>query len=241
MPFPDIRRLVKERPKTAPEIVSKAVAGLQALETANRDRALDRALEQVSKYLGYMKFWLFGDEGHEPTKDNVIALAHEVVRTDFLLLLVTHLPSLDFEARKDAAQVFGAVVRIRDAAGQECPGAGYVREHAQILDMLFDGCVGGCGCFVACSAAQTTDDGSVRASERWRATSSSSSTDRHSTTQQSTDHQPTIIIIANQNTHYRQKPNAATTTRRSRSTAAACTATASATSASRAVRSPRRR
>ena len=68
----------------------------------------------------------------------MIALAHEVVRTDFLLLLVTHLPSLDFEARKDAAQVFGAVVRIRDASDQ-CPGAGYVREHPQILDMLFDG------------------------------------------------------------------------------------------------------
>lgn len=30
---------------------------------------------QVSKYLGYMKFLLFGDEGHEPTKANVVQLA----------------------------------------------------------------------------------------------------------------------------------------------------------------------
>eukprot|EP00877_Chromochloris_zofingiensis_P008074 jgi/Chrzof1/351/Cz01g12170.t1 len=85
-----------------------------------------------------MKDWLFGDEGHEPTKDNVIALAQEVVKTDFLLLTAEDLPKLDFESRKDAAQVFGAIVRIRDQSDR-CPGAIYVQQKPQILDILFEG------------------------------------------------------------------------------------------------------
>ncbi len=138
MPFPDIRRLVKERPRSAPEIVDKAVAVLSSIDNASREKAVDTALERISKYLGYMKFWLFGDEGHDPTKDQVIALAQEVVKTDFLLLLVQRLSLLSFELRKDAAQVFGAVVRIKDQQ-DNCPGAIYVQRYTQILELLLEG------------------------------------------------------------------------------------------------------
>lgn len=132
------KQLIKERPKSANEIVSKAVGALQQIDSAGREKALDNALEKVSKNLGYMKFWLFGDEGHDPTKDAVITLALEVVKTDFLLLVVQRLSLLGFEARKDAAQVFGAVVRIKDQQEQS-PGARYVQHHPHILDVLFDG------------------------------------------------------------------------------------------------------
>lgn len=134
----DIRKLVGERPKTAPEIVQKAVTALQSIDHAGREKALDAALERIGKYLGYMRFWLFGDEGHEPTKDAVITLALEVVKTDFLLLVVQRLSILGFEARKDAAQVFGAVVRIKDQ-DDRCPGAFYVQRNPQIMDILFEG------------------------------------------------------------------------------------------------------
>lgn len=133
MPF-DIKSLIKEKPKTAPELVSKTVNALTNLRTPKRDKML----ESTAKYLGYMKFWLFGDEEHEPTKENVIALAVEVVRTELLTLLVVHLVELDFEARKDAAQVFGAVVRIRDEH-HSCIGAKYVQDHMEVMDMLFQG------------------------------------------------------------------------------------------------------
>lgn len=141
MPF-DIRELVKRKQKTAPEIVAKVVAALQVLHElhgdGDRDEAAGRALASIKKYLKLMKDWLFGDEGHEPTKDNVIALAQEVVKTDFLLLTAEDLPKLDFESRKDAAQVFGAIVRIRDQSDR-CPGAIYVQQKPQILDILFEG------------------------------------------------------------------------------------------------------
>jgi calcium binding protein 39 len=134
----DIRKLVKERPRSPAEVLAKAVVALSALDTLGRERG-EREAASVHKYLGYLKFWLFGDEaGHEPTKESVVALAREVVRTEFASLLVHVLPVLDFETRKDAAQVFGAIVRIRDEDGT-CPGAAYVRAHPDILATLFAG------------------------------------------------------------------------------------------------------
>jgi calcium binding protein 39 len=133
-----LKQLVKERPKSAPEIVAKAVSALQQIDVTARERALEAALDRCSRYLQYMKYTLFGDDGYDPTKDAVINLALEVVKTDFLLLLVQRLSLLSFEARKDAAQVFGAVVRIKDQADAS-PGAQYVQKHANILQMLFEG------------------------------------------------------------------------------------------------------
>lgn len=137
MPF-GLSSLVKDKPKTATEVVTKATAALEAVEGAKKEKALEKALEDVARYLSFMKLWLFGDDGHEPTKENVIALAIEACKTDLLQLLVKHLNVLEFETRKDAAQVFGATVRIRDE-NDKCPGANYVNEHAQILEQLFAG------------------------------------------------------------------------------------------------------
>ncbi len=76
--FQDIRRLVMERPKTPSEIVTKVVSNLHSLRSASSEKATEKVLESIAKYLGYMKYQLFGDEGHEPSKDAAIALAQEV-------------------------------------------------------------------------------------------------------------------------------------------------------------------
>eukprot|EP00878_Enallax_costatus_P029750 GHUV01032296.1.p1 GENE.GHUV01032296.1~~GHUV01032296.1.p1 ORF type:complete len:165 (+),score=34.65 GHUV01032296.1:186-680(+) len=137
-PLFDIRKLVKERPKTVPEVLAKAIAALQALESLGREKG-EKEQQTIHKCLGYLKFWLFGDEqGHEPTKDNVVSLAYEVVKTDFQLYLIKNIALLEFETRKDAAQVFGAIVRIKDQ-DDKCPGAIYVQQHPEILNMLFEG------------------------------------------------------------------------------------------------------
>jgi calcium binding protein 39 len=141
-------KLVKERPKSPAEVLTKAVAALQALSARDKDNPLSTGAKeqaQVHKYLGYLKFFLFGDEqggGHDPTKESVMALVNQVVKTDFQSLLVENLVNLEFEARKDAAQVFGAIVRIRDdTADPACPGAQYVLQHQDILRILFEGWV----------------------------------------------------------------------------------------------------
>lgn len=147
MPQGLFAKLVKERPKSPAEVLAKAVAALEALSARDSNPLSTGAKEQaqVHKYLGYLKFFLFGDEqggGHDPTKESVMNLVNEVVKTDFQLLLVENLVYLEFEARKDAAQVFGAIVRIRDdAVDPACPGALYVLHNQSILRILFEGWV----------------------------------------------------------------------------------------------------
>ena len=129
---------IKEKPKSANEVVVKIVSAIGSLGTAVKDKQVERALDDVGRYLNFMKQWLFGDETHEVTKDNAIVMATEACSSNLLSLLVAHLPELEFEARKDVAQIFGAIVRIKDQNDQPI-GALHVREHPEILDALVDG------------------------------------------------------------------------------------------------------
>ncbi|MEW5303377.1 MAG: hypothetical protein WDW38_001704 [Sanguina aurantia] len=137
MPNP-LEFFIKEKPKSAAEVVSKTVAALQNVELAKRERKIERALEKVALNLGCIKQFLFGDDSREPTKESVMSLAQEACKTELLSLLVKHLQELEFEARKDAAQVFGAIVRIRDPENRS-PGAAYVEQHYEIIEQLFQG------------------------------------------------------------------------------------------------------
>lgn len=140
MPLLDnIKDVLKDRPKSGAAVLPKLLAQLQVLDTdKDKERAVEKALEGIAKYLAQFKTFLFGTEDSEVSKESVLALANECVKTDVLLLLLRHLTILDFESRKDASQVFSAVVRIRDAAGQ-APGAAYVRAHADMLELLLSG------------------------------------------------------------------------------------------------------
>jgi hypothetical protein len=62
----------------------------------------------------------------------------QALKHDMPILAVHALPSLDFEARKDAAQLLGAIVRLE--CDGNMPGAVYVRNHPELLQLLFDGC-----------------------------------------------------------------------------------------------------
>ncbi|KAG2450688.1 hypothetical protein HYH02_004527 [Chlamydomonas schloesseri] len=143
MPAPAfLQKLLAEKPKTPAEVVSKLTAAFEALQTAGRglrdEKALDKAHESVAKYLGYAKLVLFGDDEHEATKENALALAQEAGRTDLLSLIVKNLGDLEFESRKDAAQVFGAIIRIKEN-DERGPGAAYVLGHPEIPTLLFNG------------------------------------------------------------------------------------------------------
>ncbi|KAJ9506674.1 hypothetical protein QJQ45_001964 [Haematococcus lacustris] len=129
--------LLKEKPKSSQDTLSKLLAALNALEVGN-EKDNEKALANVAKYLGFLKYHLFGDGEHEVTKEEALERARELVATDLLYLLVKHLVLLDFEARKDAAQVYGMLVRLRDSDDRS-PGAAYVLQHPYILSKLFHG------------------------------------------------------------------------------------------------------
>jgi hypothetical protein len=138
-----LQGLLKEKPRSAEEVVGKACAALEAQAQANsaeqrREKQVERAKEDVDRYLNFLKQWLFGDDAHEATKENAIAIAAEACRADLLALMARLIPQLDFEARKDVAQIFGAIVRIKDQDEQPI-GAQYVRQRPDLLDALVDG------------------------------------------------------------------------------------------------------
>lgn len=60
------------------------------------------------------------------------------MKAGFPVAAVAALPYLEFEARKDAAQLVGAIVRLDN--GGDKPGERYVLEHPQLITLLFDGC-----------------------------------------------------------------------------------------------------
>ena len=70
---------------------------------------------------------LFGEGELEPSKDNAMLLVEESCSLDLPLQLCQKMALLDFEARKDAAQV-----RPHGAPRQQSPGAARIRRHASL-------------------------------------------------------------------------------------------------------------
>jgi hypothetical protein len=144
MPLGDkIKELLgSEKPKNPGEHASKLITALNTLEmgaASYSTEGADKALSSISKHLAALKVCLFGDT---VTKDVVHGAVTELLRTDALYLLVKHLVQLDFEARKDAASVFGACVRVKAEDGQRALCAAYVEEHPFIMEKLTQGWVG---------------------------------------------------------------------------------------------------
>jgi hypothetical protein len=161
MPTGLFAKLVKERPKEPAEVLAKAVAALEALhDQIGAGQRGEREQQQVHKYLGYLKYFLFGDEqgggpSHDLTKESVLALVREVVKTDFQLLLVQAMALLEFEARKDAAQVRACA----GGAGRGGSGAGHTharqQQHEGCLARLADSlALGVCRAMLADAASR---------------------------------------------------------------------------------------
>ena len=68
-------------------------------------------------------------------------VAIEASHTDLLELLIIALPVLPFEARKDAAAIFGSVARMHIGEGEDesCPGSEYLLKRNDLLERLVDG------------------------------------------------------------------------------------------------------
>jgi calcium binding protein 39 len=140
MPLLDnIKDVFQDRPKSGSQALTKLVGYLTTLDKSTDPKETEKAIEGVAKYLAQLKIFLYGGEGHEITKDSVLALSLEATKTDLLLLLVKHLSLLDFETRKDVAQVFSTIVRIR-GPDNAAPGASYVQSHGiGLLEMICQG------------------------------------------------------------------------------------------------------
>lgn len=83
---------------------------------------------------------LYGTAESEPQADIVIAqLAQELYNSNLLLLLVQNLSRIDFEGKKDVAQVFNNILRRQ--IGTRSPTVEYICTKPEILFTLMSGYV----------------------------------------------------------------------------------------------------
>lgn len=107
-------------------------------------KKLDKALEDVSKSLVSIKNMLYGtnDQQHqqqnESQTDIVVAqLAQEIYNSNLLFTLINNLSRIEFEAKKDVAQIFNNILRRQ--IGTRSPTVEYICTKPDILFTLIRG------------------------------------------------------------------------------------------------------
>ncbi|CAG2181066.1 unnamed protein product, partial [Oppiella nova] len=122
--------------KSPYELIKSLSEALVALERG--DKKADKAQEDVSKNLVLMKNMLYGTNDTEPQTDIAVAqLAQELYNSNLLLLLINNLSRIEFEAKKDVAQVFNNILRRQ--IGTRSPTVEYMCTKPEILFTLMDG------------------------------------------------------------------------------------------------------
>lgn len=122
--------LFKAKQKTPAELVKSCK------ELLVRGDAIDnKQLEECSKILLQIKNTLYAPtEQEEVNQELVSQLAQEIYAADLLQLLVQHMNRLEFEAKKDASQIFNNLLRRQ--IGTRSPTVEYLSAKPDILVQL---------------------------------------------------------------------------------------------------------
>lgn len=128
--------LFRKNPKSPQEVCKALKDALTALERG--DKKAEKAQEDTSKSLTQIKTMLYGTSDSEPQADIVLTqLAHEFYNTNMLLLLILNLHRIDFEGKKDVAQIFNNILRRQ--IGIRSPTVEHICTKPEILFTLMKG------------------------------------------------------------------------------------------------------
>jgi calcium binding protein 39 len=98
---------------------------------------LNKIVEELSKNFAQLKQLLYGEGENEPKKNEVQEVAKEVYSSHFLLFLVSNLEYMEFEARRDAMQVFNNLIKLQ--MNGRYTTVDYICSNPQILYILLHG------------------------------------------------------------------------------------------------------
>ena len=101
------------------------------------DRKAIKASEEVSKTLLAMKNMLYGTSEQDPQTELMAQLAQEMYDNNLLLLLIQNLHKIDFEGKKDVAQIFNNLLQRQ--IGTRSPTVDYICTKPEILFVLMRG------------------------------------------------------------------------------------------------------
>ncbi|CAN0093403.1 calcium-binding protein 39 [Petromyzon marinus] len=121
--------------KTPAEVVRHLKESLAQLE--KQDKKAEKASEEVSKSLAAMKEILYGTGDKEPQPEAVAQLAQELYNSGLIPVLITQLQRIDFEGKKDVAQIFNNILRRQ--IGTRSPTVEYICANPSLLFMLLKG------------------------------------------------------------------------------------------------------
>lgn len=95
-------------------------------------------MDESSKILAQIKLVLCGDQEIDPVPDQIALFAQEAYQTDILLLLVTNLPSLEFDSRKEVVVIFSTLLRRQ--IGNHSPTIDFLSTNIKLFDALIIAC-----------------------------------------------------------------------------------------------------
>ena len=107
------------------------------MEKGGDGKKQEKAQEEVSKQLVNMTGLLFGSDNEQQSDVVLAQLSQEMYNSGLLLLLLRNLHRIDFEGKKDAAQIFNNVLRRQ--IGTRTPTVEYICTTPEILFTLCRG------------------------------------------------------------------------------------------------------
>jgi len=123
--------------KSPVEVVKILKESLNTLEKGCDGKKQEKAQEDVSKQLVNIKNMLFGTESEQQSDIILAQLSQEMYNSGLLLLLLRNLHKIDFEGKKDAAQIFNNILRRQ--IGTRTPTVEYICTKPEILFTLARG------------------------------------------------------------------------------------------------------
>ncbi|KAM9967673.1 hypothetical protein ACTFIW_001758 [Dictyostelium discoideum] len=127
-----------KKQKTPSELVKSIKESLASMDKSGpNSKSTEKASEEISKCLQEIKKILHGDSEHEPNQEVVAVLSNEICTSDLVQILIKDLNKLEFEAKKDVAQIFNILLRHKN--GARSPIVEYIAKNPEILDSLVKG------------------------------------------------------------------------------------------------------
>lgn len=123
--------------KNPQELVRALCEALIVISKEQQGKKSEKALEDISKYLAAMKGILYGTGEQEPQTELVAQLSQEFYTNSSIQLLLDNLGKMDFEAKKDVAQIFNNILRRQ--IGTRTPTVEYICTKKDILKKLVKG------------------------------------------------------------------------------------------------------
>ncbi|XP_022853821.1 putative MO25-like protein At5g47540 [Olea europaea var. sylvestris] len=134
-----MKALFKPKPKTPADLVrqTRDLLILADRGTDTKESKREEKMMELSKHIRDLKSILYGDSESEPVSEACTQLTQEFFRENTLRLLITCLPKLNLETRKDATQVVANLQRQQ--VQSRLIACDYLEKNIDLMDTLIAG------------------------------------------------------------------------------------------------------